>query len=267
MATQAYYTWVRSGRNFERPAWIAEMKTLAAAHGVGFLGDLGDESHLQADNPLDHTPFSTDEWPVSVSQYRIHAVDFKAGPWCSKVLADARVGKLPWLKYMIFLGFSYSARSGWVAKPSADLHCHMSGRTDYPVNQGLNGYNPFISQETEMLPLAPGQSGEPVRRMQIKVVASGGHVGPVDATGKPVNHPSDNNYNYCTGIYNSDTVRGLGKMVGNAGTIYSAWEDSALDNLIIDKRARDLIAKATAPTQVVIPKFEVGPFTLPILPQ
>jgi hypothetical protein len=143
MATQAYRTWVAAGRPFSRPVWLTEIKALARAHGVPFLGDLGNEEHLQAANPLDHTPFSTTEWPIPINGYWINAIDLGDGPWSDRLLAECRAGRARWVKYLLFRGRSYSRRNNWVAGTSSDHHLHISGMSDH-LHDSIGGYNPFV---------------------------------------------------------------------------------------------------------------------------
>jgi len=55
LATQDYYRWVQAGKPFRRPPWLVELRALAEVHGVQFLGDLGNDEHLKASRPQDHT--------------------------------------------------------------------------------------------------------------------------------------------------------------------------------------------------------------------
>ena len=150
MATQAYNSWVAAGRPFRRPPWLSELKALAAQHGVPFLGDLGNDAHLKSSNPQDHTPFSATEWPVQIGEYVINAIDLGDGPWSDRILADARAGRQPWLKYMNFRGRQYSRKTSpaWVARTNSDSHLHLSGMSDHTW-AGLDGYNPFVATPLE----------------------------------------------------------------------------------------------------------------------
>lgn len=145
MATQEYRHWVAAGRPFRRPPWLTELKALARAHGVPFLGDLGNDDHLQADFPEDHTPFSRTEWPVPIGEYVINAIDLGDGPWSDRLLADARAGRLPWLKYLNFRKRNYSRKRGFAPVSNSDGHLHVSGMSDHTWT-GLGGYNPFVAQ-------------------------------------------------------------------------------------------------------------------------
>lgn len=151
MATSDYRRWVAAGRPFRRPPWLTQLRAQAAAAGVRFLGDLGNEEHLQADRPQDHTPFSYTEWPVQVSEYVINAIDLAGGPWAYRLLGLAKTGRAPWVKYINIDGRHYSVKNGWKPVASSDLHGHVSGRTDHTWT-GLNGINPFVEQGSDMQP-------------------------------------------------------------------------------------------------------------------
>lgn len=152
MATQDYHRWVAAGRPFRRPPWLTELKALAAAHGVPFLGDLGsdDVRHLQAARPQDHCPFSYTEWPVQIREYVINAIDLGRGPWAYRLIDAAKRGRAPWVKYVNVDGAHYSIKNNWSPVASSDMHGHVSGRTDHTWT-GLAGLNPFIEQGDETM--------------------------------------------------------------------------------------------------------------------
>lgn len=170
MATQAYYDWVAAGRPFRRPPWLSELKALAQRYGVPFLGDLGNDAHLQSSNPQDHTPFSTTEWPVQISEYVINAIDLGDGPWSDRILADARAGRLPWLKYMNFRGAQYSRKTSpqWTGRSNSDQHLHLSGMSDHTW-AGLNGYNPFI-EEDDMADFGPSDVNAWTQAVRVETI-------------------------------------------------------------------------------------------------
>lgn len=136
MATAAYYAWVRAGRPWRPALWIGQIRTLCTAHGIAWLGTLGsdDPSHLQAANPLDHTPFPSTPWPVRLPGYIVCACDHKnAKGLGAKLVADARAGRpevLAWLKYANYGGNRYDARLNWQPVDNDDEHLHLSGRSD-----------------------------------------------------------------------------------------------------------------------------------------
>lgn len=151
MATQAYYDWLHAGSPwalctpasdylsaFRRAGWPAES-----------LGTIGDKAHLTADRPQDHTPFSVTGWPAG-NPYP-YVLAFDAGhdpangrdmnPVVAHWLSDARAGKTPWVKYIVWRGQLYDVRNKW-SPVSADNHydhAHVSFRTDW-YNKSIGGY-------------------------------------------------------------------------------------------------------------------------------
>lgn len=168
MATKDYRIWNAAGRPFRRPPWLSEIKVLARAYGVPFLGDLGNEAHLQDDRPEDHTPYSYTEWPVQISGYVINAIDLGKGAHGDRILADARAGLLPWLKYMNHRGRNYSRRRDnfRTGTPSGDDHLHLSGMSTHTWT-GLNGYNPFKPAPAPSPAPEPSAKGDDDMRLLI----------------------------------------------------------------------------------------------------
>jgi len=148
MATQAYYDWRAAGRPFRVARPIAELVTMARNAGVSVLGTIGNEDHLQAGTPEDHTPFSATAWPIPLPDYVVTAGDFGDGPHSDRLLADARAGRLPWAKYFNFRRVNYSVRRGWEGRSNSDSHLHVSIKSDHTY-VSLGGYNPFTGQQQE----------------------------------------------------------------------------------------------------------------------
>jgi len=160
MATAAYNAWNAAGRPLTPSRTIREHieKMRAAYPGAPFSWH-ADDAHYQASNPLDHTPFSTDEWPVDCPRYVVFATDIMPHPTynvdelAAYWIAEARAGRTPWRKYIIYRDKSYSVRSGWVEKDyGGDYHdhVHLSDRTDYET-ASIGVWNPVPPEETNML--------------------------------------------------------------------------------------------------------------------
>jgi hypothetical protein len=147
MATQAYWDWDRAGRPWRLAQPIKELYAQAGAAGVGRLGTLGsdDASHLKNDFPQDHTPFSETAWPDPLPGYVVCACDLEDGPWSDRLLARARAGGVPWLKYLNFRGMQFSRKTGWAQRTSSDRHLHVSGMSNHTWTS-LGGENPFTGQ-------------------------------------------------------------------------------------------------------------------------
>lgn len=151
MATQAYWDWINNGRHWQLAKPIADMVTIARRHGIAILGTIGNDEHLEANFPEDHTPFSYTAEPVPANGW-VCACDLANEKGLGEaILRDARAGKLPWLKYINFGNMQYGYwdrfRNGeW----NSDEHVHLSCFSD-DVNYNLGSYDPLdSSSEDEM---------------------------------------------------------------------------------------------------------------------
>lgn len=164
MATSAYYEWVDDGRPFTVAKPIAEtLAKLKAARPeaakAGCFGSIGDTAHLTANKPQDHCPFSTTGWPLSHPYPYVTAGDIMHRPDlgvdCTKIhaglLAAAKAGLLPWLKYWIWQGKRYDVRNNWAPVTASGHydHIHLSSRTDH-INTSIGSWHPL--EEADMTP-------------------------------------------------------------------------------------------------------------------
>lgn len=137
MSTEAYKRWVERGRPYKKARPIADVEKWARANGVGVLGVIGDNAHLTSNRPQDHTPFSYTAWPKRLPlhdrEYWVCAIDLEpeAG-LANAILAGARAGQMPWLKYANLNGRHYEHEDGFKeSTDSSDEHIHLSARTDH----------------------------------------------------------------------------------------------------------------------------------------
>ena len=143
MATQAYRDWVKAGRPWKKATPIDELDKLARRHGVQVLGTIGNEDHLTAAKPEDHTPFSTTAWPVPLPGYIVTAIDISNEHNLGvRLLSDARAGRIPWVKYLNFNGQHYDVLQDWKPRPNPDQHVHISIRSDW-CTRSIGNYDPF----------------------------------------------------------------------------------------------------------------------------
>lgn len=144
MASNAYVVWDRAGRPVTPCQPVKEIVAHLKAtypQAAGKFGWYADEAHYQAVPPLDHTPYSTDEWPVAVTDYVVFATDVTHRPDLGvdcRILApywldEARAGRFKALKYLIWQGTNYDVRNGWrPARADGHFdHAHLSIRTDH----------------------------------------------------------------------------------------------------------------------------------------
>jgi hypothetical protein len=172
VASARYYTWDRLGRPLE-PAQpireIVERLKSAFPRAVNLFGWGANEAHYQADPPQDHTPYSADGWPVPDPPWVVCATDVMhrtdLGVDCNVLfpywLREARAGRMPWLKYLIYQATIYDVRHGW--QPQANSghfdHVHLSTRTDH-LDTHLGSWS-----------LVPGGDDMPLTTADAKLVA------------------------------------------------------------------------------------------------
>lgn len=154
MATAAYRQWNSAGRHWAPAIPIEMLEGYARAAGIPVIGVIGNQEHLTNDRPEDHTPFSVTAWPLPLPGWIVTAIDLKDGPYSDTILADARRGALPWLKYMNFRGHHYNVKRGWKQETSSDGHLHISIRTDHLSTTIGNPFVPQSQKGHEMLKLA-----------------------------------------------------------------------------------------------------------------
>lgn len=143
MATRAYYDWLAAGKPWHKAAPVAEYQRafLAAGWPAASLGTLGDAAHLTSDRPQDHTPFSVTGWPdahpypyvLAFDAGHLPAQGFDMAPVVAQWLADARDGKTPWVKYIVWRGQSFDVRREFEPAGASGHydHAHVSFRTDW----------------------------------------------------------------------------------------------------------------------------------------
>lgn len=163
MATAAYRTWVAQGSPWTLARPITDLVDLARAAGVTVLGTIGNAGHLTAATPEDHTPFSATAWPVPLPGYWVCACDLVDGPWSDRLLADARAGRAPWVKYLNMRGHHYNRKRGFVQESSTDQHLHVSAMSDQ-LRTAIAPYNPFTTGGSTVF--SPDQEAEIVRASQ-----------------------------------------------------------------------------------------------------
>jgi hypothetical protein len=147
MATQAYWDWKARGSPFTVARPIADMVSIARRHGIGVLGTIGNEDHLTADPPEDHTPFSETAYPIPVKDCVCACDLVNAQGLGDALLRDARAGKTPWLKYMNFGNRQYGHWDGFRSWTwNSDDHLHISCFSD-KILYSLGSYDPLSTEE------------------------------------------------------------------------------------------------------------------------
>jgi len=173
MAVTSYTAWLADGS----PAHAA-FPTRALAlnlHAYGYnigrtdVVGLGDERHLLADPPMDHTPYSATPWPGAQPYPYVLAFDIMtpvpAGMPSltvlgAKLFADKQAGRaeLAWLKYMNWTDsagrtWHDSWKPTWYRTSSTDTgHIHLSGRTDHVYSTVAATYDPIAELSGATMP-------------------------------------------------------------------------------------------------------------------
>ena len=161
MASAAHKAWVSAGKPLSPCQPIRDYVTrLKAAFPRAAAANLfswyTNDAHLLAVPPQDHTPFSATGWPVASPRWVVHATDVTHRPDlgvdCSALfpywLSEARAGRTPWVKYLIWQARLYDVRNDWrpVGNSGHFDHVHISTRTDHedtslgawPLIPGIN---------------------------------------------------------------------------------------------------------------------------------
>ena len=153
-----YQQWLAGGS-----PWTASSPSLAIAaackaHGVayGIIGNV--ETHLKAQPPEDHCPYSATPWLGMQPYPYVLAVDLMTTDVrvAQRFIAAKRGGRLPCLKYINWTDAgSRCWHTSWqpteVTHPSSDTgHIHCSWRADHATCNHAKGFDPFIDQATEI---------------------------------------------------------------------------------------------------------------------
>jgi hypothetical protein len=160
-----YSTWNNAGRPLTPclpvEDLVAGLKAAYPAHADAFSW-YANESHYQATPPGDHTPYSADAWPESpnpewvvfATDVMVNAVggEHEAQRLFDYWLAEAKSGRAPWIKYLIWQAKIYDVRHGWRPQSNSGHfdHIHVSVRTDHE-HTSLTGWD-ITGKGDEMTP-------------------------------------------------------------------------------------------------------------------
>lgn len=165
MAVAAFSRWESLGRPLEPAQPVREMvQALKAAFplAAGTFSWYADASHYEAGVPEDHTPYSYTGWPLPNPEWFVFATDVMHQPDlgvdCNVLfdywIGEARTGRIPSLKYLIWQGQRYDVRAATPWEPTPTLghfdHIHLSFRTDY-THTGFGDWNPIPGGDNDML--------------------------------------------------------------------------------------------------------------------
>lgn len=203
MTPTTYDGWVADGEPWHPAPCIVVLKALMESYGYTVY-TIGDTSHLKAQHPEDHTPFSHTPWPGTQPYPYVLAMDVMPGgkaDWRElgrQIVADVNDGNpgTAWIKYVNWTDpedgrcWHSSWEPNYEETASADTgHIHISARTDRYEQLSLLGWDPVatvLGGATTPTPPAPaggttnttenivnqlpllqrGATGQPVKNLQ-----------------------------------------------------------------------------------------------------
>lgn len=179
MTSQGYWDWINAGRPFATAQPIADLAGTLRRYGYTVY-TIGDNSHLQANTPEDHAPFSYTGWPSSSPRWWIHACDIMPPgsgsglPSLAQLgaqLVNDKQGGIPaaqWIKYLNWTRADgqcvhESWEPGHNVRSSGDTgHIHLSARSDATRSGAAAGYDPvarFRQGGGVVTPVVPPPAG------------------------------------------------------------------------------------------------------------
>jgi Putative peptidoglycan binding domain len=159
MTSPQHQRWLAAGAHWRPAVPIAEYVhalQLAFSPPAISVGTIGNQAHLDAEPPEDHTPYSETGWPVTTPEGVVTALDYN-GPgwfkWAEFLIAERTAGRHPWIKYINFQGHHYRWQPHLEVTSSSDWkgHVHVSIRSDACDHttglsvQQLTGWTPVPS--------------------------------------------------------------------------------------------------------------------------
>jgi peptidoglycan hydrolase-like protein with peptidoglycan-binding domain len=174
--TQDYYDWVKNGEHWYAARPVNDMqKTL---EGLGYtVYVIGDQNHLRADPPEDHTPFSRTGYPVSTPKGVVTAFDVmpKNGNMADlahlgRLIVAAREAGLTQASFIKYINwtdengnvFHYSWEPGESKSHSSDAgHIHVSVYSNMIDSDVASGWNPLSGDPFPPQPKPRPKPGQP----------------------------------------------------------------------------------------------------------
>lgn len=183
--------WERRGRPFQLAYPLARVRDVLRAAGYTVY-DIGNQDHLDADPPEDHTPYSATGWPEWSPYGWGHAIDIMPPPAAAKLpslqvlgrrfVNDRNSGRAPFIKYINWGPTSdrEAVQDRWQPnherRPSRDTgHIHLSQRTDYTTSFLFDTYTP-LGVPMDLTTPIPDPGWEAGANTDWEAVASGGPI-------------------------------------------------------------------------------------------
>lgn len=146
MTSRQHQQWINEGSPWHLAVPIRELQVaIIQVHNppAETIGTIGDEAHLDAEPPEDHTPYSETGWPDHTPPFIVTALDYNGPGWealFEHLINEHLAGNMPWIKYINFRGIHHSWEPSYATRASTDWtgHGHVSIRSDWCfVSTGL----------------------------------------------------------------------------------------------------------------------------------
>lgn len=156
MTVTTYAGWVADGEPWHACQPVADFSATLKKHGYTVYV-IGNSTHLHANPPEDHTPYSHTPWPGPQPYPAVLAMDIMPGgslDWHElgrRLVADKNAG-VPGTEAIKYINWTNSAgqclHEKWEpnhqTSSSADTgHIHISFRTDYATSHVMANYDPI----------------------------------------------------------------------------------------------------------------------------
>lgn len=151
----AYNVWIRDGEPYEDAEPVHDLAVTFRSHGYT-AWTKGDETHMQAIPPQDHTPFSSTGWPKKSAYPVGHALDIKNqdDPYPLWQIAEQIIrdkdAKYPGTECIKYINYTDKAGKCWHVSWQPDKatvsstdkgHIHLSVRSD--MDEVSTTYDPI----------------------------------------------------------------------------------------------------------------------------
>lgn len=158
MTVTTYLGWVNDGRPWKNCQPVNDFIATLRRHGyTGPGAGIGDQSHLTANPPEDHCPYSHTPWPGTQPYPYVMAIDIMSGEGLDIIdlggrLFDDKSSLVPGTEPLKYINWTDTDgncfHDSWMPNHtrfnSTDRgHIHMSFRTDYVTSNRMAIYDPY----------------------------------------------------------------------------------------------------------------------------
>jgi hypothetical protein len=166
VSVTTYQGWVNDGKPWHDCQPTKDLVAMLRRHGYTGPGvGIGNQTHLTANPPEDHTPYSHTPWPGAQPYPAVMALDIMPNNGIDTIalggilFADKQAGK-PGTEPIKYINWTDPAGNCWhdswmpnhARYSSTDRgHIHVSFRTDFATSTAMAGYDPLTQGGTSML--------------------------------------------------------------------------------------------------------------------